>query len=255
MEFFFENRNIKQAAALHFTTAEEQALATPFTFNTPGIVVPLGVDLGEFGTLPEPGQFRTAYPEIGDKRIILFLGRINFKKGLDLLAQAFARVVGSCPDLHLVIAGPDNEGWGARVRDWLREEGVFERVTFTGMLLGHDKLAAFAAASLFVLPSYSENFGIAVIEAMACGVPVVVTDKVNIWREVAAAEAGKVTPCAAGAVAQAMAELLDNPALAADMGRRGRDLVTERFQWPNIAVRLEGAYREIMAREREKLRL
>ncbi len=98
-------------------------------------------------------------------------------------------------DVHLVIAGPDNEGWGARVRTWLGEEGVLSRTTFTGMLLGPDKFAVLRDASMFVLPSYSENFGLAVIEAMAAGLPVIISDKVNIWREVHAGGAGRVIPC------------------------------------------------------------
>ena len=100
-------------------------------------------------------------------------------------------------DVHLVVAGPDNDGWGGRVRDWLQAAGLADYATFTGMLLGEEKLAALRDAQMFVLPSYSENFGLAVVEAMACGLPVVISDQVNIWREVAAAGAGLVGPCEA----------------------------------------------------------
>src|SRR4030066_166482 len=141
MEYLFEHRNIRGAAARHFTTAEEAELAAPFSCQTPGLVVPLGINYDEFAVLPEPGSFRRRHPEIGDKPIILFFGRVNFKKGLDILARAFGLVARRRPDVHLVIAGPDNEGWGARVRTWLDEEGGLGRTTFTGMLLGPDKLA------------------------------------------------------------------------------------------------------------------
>ena len=104
-----------------------QELAAPYTFGTPGLVVPLGVGIDEFEAMPEPGSFRRRHPEIGDKRIILFFGRINFKKGLDILARAFGAVARRRQDVHLVIAGPDNEGWGGRVRTWLAEEGVLDR--------------------------------------------------------------------------------------------------------------------------------
>jgi glycosyltransferase involved in cell wall biosynthesis len=176
MEGLFEHRNIRQAAALHFTTAEEQELAAPFTFQTPRLVVPLGIDFDEFAVMPDPGQFRSHHPEIGDKPIILFFGRVNFKKGLDILAEAFGAVARRREDAHLVIAGPDDEGWGARVRTWLDERGVLARTTFTGMLLGSEKLAVLRDATMFVLPSYSENFGLAVIEAMAAGLPVIISD-------------------------------------------------------------------------------
>lgn len=251
MEAWFENRNLRQAAALHFTSEEEMRLAAPFTGNTPGAVVPLGVDLREFQELPEPGRFRERFPEIGPKRIILFLGRINFKKGLDLLVQALARVVRHRQDVHLVLAGPDDDGWGARVKEWLKGAGLLGCATFTGMLLGEEKLAALRDAQMFVLPSYSENFGLAVIEALACGLPVVISDKVNIWREVAAAGAGLVVPCEAASLAAALERLLAEPGLAAVMGQRGRDLVARRFQWGNIALALQDLYAGIIAKARK----
>jgi glycosyltransferase involved in cell wall biosynthesis len=246
MERLFEHRNIRRAAALHFTTAEEEKLAAPFTFQTPGLVVPLGINWEEFAELPEPGEFRRRHPEIADKAIILFFGRINFKKGLDILARAFGAVARRREDVHLVIAGPDNEGWEARVRAWLAEEGMGARTTFTGMLLGPEKLAVLRDASLFVLPSYSENFGLAVVEAMATGLPVIISDKVNIWREVQAAGAGRVIPADAPALADQLLDLLDNPGAATHMGQKGRSLVQERFQWPRIARSLVEAYERII---------
>jgi len=248
MEAAFENRNIRRAAALHFTSEEEERLARPHIGDVPGVVVPLGVDLREFQDLPAPGRFRERFPEIGHKEIILFLGRINFKKGLDLLVQAMARVLRKRRDLHLVVAGPDDDGWGARVKGWLQQEGIADCATFTGMLLGEEKLAALRDARIFVLPSYSENFGMAVIEAMACGLPVVISDQVNICREVEAAGAGLVTPCEAVQTATAMLELLDNPELAGRVGQNGIKLVREQFQWTTIAITLEKTYKKIIAK-------
>jgi len=250
MEWGFQNHTIRKASAILFTTAQERELAAPFTFDTPGVVVPLGMDLDEFSGLPEPGEFRRRHPEIGDKRIILFFGRINFKKGLDIVAKAFGVVARRRQDVHLVIAGPDNEGWAARVRAWLEEEGMGARATFTGMLLGPDKLAVLRDASLFVLPSYSENFGIAVIEAMAAGLPVIISDQVNIWSEVETGGAGRVIPCDATALADRILELLADPDAAAGMGQKGRALVQERFQWPRIAPRLAEAYVRIIDEHR-----
>ena len=251
METIFENRNIKGAAAVLFTSAEEKELARPYTFNTPGAVVALGLDLSSYQRLPAPGAFRERFPEIGAKKIILFLGRINFKKGLDLLVEAVARVVRQRQDVHLVVAGPDDDGWGARVKEWLKAEGILGDATFTGMLLDEEKLAVLRDAQMFVLSSYSENFGIAVIEAMACGLPVVISDQVNIWREVETAGAGLVVPCAAASLAAALARLLADPGLAADMGQRGRDLVARRFQWGNIALALQDLYTGIIANDRK----
>ena len=144
-------------------------------------------------------------------------------------------------DAHLVIAGPDDD-MGTKVRAWVDSLGLRGRTTFTGMVTGADKLALLADADLFVLPSYSENFGIAVIEAMACGVPVAISDKVNLWREVAGADAGWVTPPRAEPFRAALVEALSDLDEAREKGARGRRLVAERFQWSRIAAALEQAY-------------
>ena len=250
MEYWFENRNIRGAAALHFTTAQEAALAAPYTFTTPALVVPLGIGADEFAQMPEPGSFRRRHPEIGDKPIILFFSRINFKKGLDILVRAFGAVARRRRDAHLVVAGPDNEGWGGRVRTWLEEEGVGDRTTFTGMLLGPERLAVFRDASLFVLPSYSENFGLAVVEAMAAGLPVIISDQVNIWKEVETAGAGRVIPCDANALAEQILDLLEHPEAARHLGRKGRALVQERFLWDRVGRSLAEAYERIIEEHR-----
>lgn len=242
MELLFERKNIKGAAAIHFTTEEEKMLAEPYTFGTPGVVVPHGLDLAEYQDLPAPGVFRSRFPEASEKKIILFFGRINFKKGLDILVRAFSMIARSREDVHLVIAGPDNEGFGDKVRAWLKDEGISERATFTGMLQGDDKLAVLRDAEMFVLPSYSENFGISVVEAMACGVPVIISDKVNIWREVEANGAGRVAPCDVERFAEEMLGLLDEPEEATRIGENGRALVKKRFQWPSVAVALQEVY-------------
>lgn len=245
-ETFYEKRNLRKAAALHFTTEEEMQLARQVIEFGEGIVVPLGLFENEFNALPAPGTFRQAFPEIGDKHIILFLGRINFKKGLDLLIPAFAGLARKRDDVHLAIVGPDDEGFGAKVRAWIRDEGIASAVTFTGLLQGELRAAAMRDSEMFVLPSYSENFGIAVIEAMACGLPVVISDKVNIWREVKAVNAGMTTECDIEAVAEAMDGLLSDRENAARMGQNGKLLVAERYNWPSIARMLEAAYTSLL---------
>jgi glycosyltransferase involved in cell wall biosynthesis len=248
LEWGFQNRTIRQASAILFTAADELELAQPFTFQTPGLVVPLGIDLTEFAAMPEPGCFRAMHPEIGGRAIILFLGRVNFKKGLDILARAFGTVARRREDVHLVVAGPDHEGWGDKIRSLLQEEGVLGRTTFTGMLLGTEKMAAWRDAAMFALPSYSENFGLAVGEAMAAGLPVIISDKVNIWREVEAAGAGKVIPCEAGKLSDAILDILADPERAQEMGKKGQALVRNEFQWDKIAVKLQATYAGLIDR-------
>lgn len=245
-EWLFERRTMDAAAAIHFTTAEEMRLVAPLGLRAPGVVVPLGVRPEDYTQLPAPGVFRAEHPEIGDRRIILYLGRLNFKKGLDLLARAFGRLLRRRDDVHLVLAGPDQEGYGRRVRGWLADEGALAHATFTGMLRGEAKLAALSAADAWALPSYTENFGLAVVEALAAGAPVVISDQVNIWPEIAAARAGVVVRCDAVELAAALARILNNPEDARATAARGRELVREQFAWPRVAARMRDVYREIL---------
>ena len=230
MELWFQDAVTRRAAAVLFTTEEEMRLARPRIFGVPGVVVPLGLDIEEYDPAPLRGRFRSAHPSIGDRPIVLFLGRLNFKKGLDVLVRAFAAALRAVPEAHLVVAGPDG-GLRAQTEAWIGAHGLRDRATLPGMVGGADKMALLADADLFVLPSYSENFGIAVIEAMACGLPVAVSDRVNLWREVAGAGAGWVVPPETEPVRDAIVEALSDPARAREMGARGRALVAERFAW------------------------
>ena len=245
-EAWFQNRTLERAAALHYTTDDEWRLAAPMARNPRGFVVPNGLDMDDFANLPAEGSFRARYPEIGDRRIILFLGRLNFKKGLDLLAPAFGEVLKAGHDAHLVIAGPDDD-MAEKTKSWLSQAGALNRTTFTGMIGGDEKLGALVDASMFVLPSYSENFGIAVAEALACGLPVVISDAVNIWPDVKDAGAGLVGPVDADATARNMIEILENPGVAAAMGPAGARLARDRYSWDGIAPALEKAYEDVLA--------
>ncbi len=246
VEWLYQNRLFKRAAAVHYTTEEERTLAAPYTFSRPGFVAPLGLNIEDYRPLPPRGSFRTRYPETRDKAILLFLGRINFKKGLDVLAKAFGEVAKCRDDVHLVIAGPDNDGLKPKVEAWLKGEGVWEKTTFTGMLVGETKLAALRDADLFVLPSFSENFGIAVIEAMACGLPVLISDKVNIHREIDKAGAGFVEPVDPARFAERILAMLDDKARLRQQGERGIETVQALFNWPSIGERLERFYEAVV---------
>ena len=243
-DHWFQDRLLAEAAAIHYTAEEEERLAKPYVHGAPGVVIPNGLDPAEYARLPAGGSFRDRHPEIGSRRILLFLGRINFKKGLDVLAAAVGRL--QREDVHLVIAGPDG-GYLAETRRLVEAAGIAERTSFVGMLQGEAKLAAFGDATLFLLPSYSENFGIAVIEAMACGIPVLISDQVNIWREVVADGAGLAAPAEAGAFAQFLGEMLADPGGLVRMGQAGRAAVARRYDWANIAQRLEETYGAVLA--------
>ena len=148
--------------------------------------------------------------------------------------------------MHLVLAGPDSEGYVQKVRGWLKEGGVLEKTTYTGPLAGEDRFALMHAAEVFVLPSYTENFGAAVAEAMACAVPVVISDQVNIWPEVAQAGAGLVVRCDPKETAQALLALLDDPARGKEMGQRGGRLVAEKMTWRKVGEQMVEVYQEML---------
>jgi len=248
METLFENRNIRLADALHYTTEEELLLAKPYVHGSSGFVVPNGVNTSEYADLPVKGTFRRGYRLLDGKKMLLFFSRINFKKGLDILVEAFRDIHRRHPDTVLVLTGPDDENYGHKVKEWLAKANLSDFVIFTGMLTGRDKLAVLRDADVFILPSYTENFGIAVVEAMACEVPVVISDKVNIWREVVQEGAGRAVPCDPAKVAEAVSEILDHPELGAEMGRQGKQLVEKYYEWTQVGAQLEQEYRQLIGK-------
>lgn len=247
MEVLFQNKVTRNAAALHYTTSEEWRLARPFAFDRPGAVVPPGLEPADYRDLPAPGSFRRNWPEIGDRPIILFLGRLSFKKGVERLARALPDLVARGLDPHLVYVGPD-EGPGQEAASILAAAGLSDHVTFTGPLSGADKLAAFRDASLFALPSDSENFGIAVVEAMICGLPVVISEHVNLAPDVAAAGAGRITSLDPDDIVNGLAEILTLPEEQRKaMSEAACSLVLQNFTWDRIGPALEQLYDALRA--------
>lgn len=192
--FLAEYRVLRDAKFVLFTCEEERILARQ-SFG----LYRCNEKVVGFGTSPltgDPRQQREAFlqrfPGLRGKRNFLFMSRIHPKKGCDLLIQAFAEVAWHDASLHLVIAGPDQVHWQKTLMKESQNLGISDRITWTGMLSGDEKWGAYRSAEVFVLPSHQENFGIVVTEAMLCGVPVLISNKVNIWREIQADGAGLV---------------------------------------------------------------
>jgi glycosyltransferase involved in cell wall biosynthesis len=190
----FEGRLVRHARALLFTSEDEMVQANGQFHGHPyrALVVGYGTGDAPSGAQAQIEAFRAALPGLGARRYLLFLGRIHPKKGCDLLIHGWAAVAKQHPDLQLVIAGPDQTGWQRELRILAERLGVDASIHWPGMISGPAKWGAFRAAEAFVLPSHQENFGVAVAEALACGTPVLISDKVNIWREVKACGAGLV---------------------------------------------------------------
>lgn len=192
----FEGRLLRHADAVLFTTDEEQRLAAGefWGHSYKGVVVGYGTTAPPPADRAQSAAFRQLVPTLGDRPYLLFMSRIHQKKGCDLLIEAFARCAAAAPQLDVVIAGPDRDELKPQLVARARSLGVGGRIHWPGMLAGDAKWGAMRGAEAFILPSHQENFGIVVAEALACGVPVLITDKVNIWREVQTGGAGLVAP-------------------------------------------------------------
>ncbi len=231
-----ENRTLRRAAAVHYTAAAERANVPERFRDLPSVVVPNVVDATELGTVD--ARERDASFDV------LILGRIHLMKGFDILVPAFRQILASEPRARLVIAGPDEGGYRAAVERMIAEAGIGAAVTFTGHVDEAGRALLFGRAALLVQPSYRENFGMAVAEAMASGLAVVLSDRVNICDDVAAAGAGLVVPREPAALARAILTLLADPARRRHMGEHGRRLVATRYAPAAVAAQLRRMYED-----------
>ncbi len=240
-----ERHVLKNAAFIHYTAEQERIEAAQCGFEDRPMIIPNPVETPDASGVK--GELRCLYPELQSKRVALFLSRIDRKKGLDLLIPAFAGVLREIPDAALVIAGDGDPALTESLRESCRSLGIQKSVYWPGFLSGPAKAAALAGADVFVLPSYSENFGIAVIEAMALGVPVILTDQVGICREVAASNAGLVTPAQVDPLRSALVRLLTDDAARAAIGRNGAALAQAQFSPAVVLKKLTEAYDSVLA--------
>jgi glycosyltransferase involved in cell wall biosynthesis len=224
---------LKGAAFLHVLNPDERDPIAPLKLGTPMVVIPNGVFLEEIDPLPPPGQFRRAHPELGNDPYIIYLSRLAARKGLDFLADAFALVLKDFPAARLVIVGPDG-GERAPFERRIASHGIGDRVHVLGPVYGRDKFAALVDAAAFCLPSEHEGFSMAITEALACALPVVISPECH-FPDVAKFNAGLTVPIEANAIRAALVELLRNPAEARSMGNAGRKLVLSTYTWPKIA--------------------
>jgi glycosyltransferase involved in cell wall biosynthesis len=191
-----EYRVLRDAAAVLFTCEEERLLARRsfWLYSANERVINYGTALPTGNQEAQAAEFFRRFPHLRGKRLVLFMGRIHPKKGCDLALEAFAAILASDPSWHFVMAGPDQLGWKSSLESLAAKLQIANRITWTGLVKGDLKLGAIRAAEVLLLPSHQENFGIVVAEALACGVPALISDKVNIWREVQSDRGGLVAP-------------------------------------------------------------
>jgi glycosyltransferase involved in cell wall biosynthesis len=240
-----EKPALTHAAAIQMLSFAEVEGIQALHLNTPIVTIPNGIHRQDFENLSDPKVFYQQFPETRDRPLILFLGRIDPKKGLDLLARAFAKVRSQFPQTHLIVAGPDNIGFLPTACNYFSEAGCLDAVTFTGMLTGELKYSALAAAQIYIAPSYSEGFSMSVLEGMASGLPCVITTGCN-FPEAANARVAEVVNINAEAITEALLRCLNDPQQAKIMGNHARQFIFDRYTWNSIAANLLEVYTAIL---------
>jgi glycosyltransferase involved in cell wall biosynthesis len=224
-------RVLRDAAAVIFTSEEERLLARKsfWLYHVRERVSPLGVEPPAPSSTQAQERLFERYPQLRNMRTLLFLGRLHPKKGCDILIDAFANATDD--SVSLVLAGPDQIGWQKDLEQQAERLGVKQRVVFPGMLQGEMKQAAIAVADAFVLPSHQENFGMAVVEALAAGLPALISNRINIWREVDQDRAGYIESDDFSGTTRLLQRWLAAPAsVRNDMRANARRCFEQRFQ-------------------------
>jgi glycosyltransferase involved in cell wall biosynthesis len=244
-------RAFEGAAAVHYTAAQEQRLAEKFAGAGRGVVIPLGVDDELLEATSAASSFRDRHPALSKSPYVLVLGRLHPKKGLEQLLDVFLDLTReqAFSGWRLVVAGDGAPEYVRRLERLAEERWGRGRVVFTGWLDGAERLSALREATVVALVSHQENFGLSIVEAMACGVPVLVSHHVNLAEEIEGARAGWVTSLHRAALLGTLRGVLGADDEWARRGRAGRELVRGRFVWPAVALELMKLYRSIVRHE------
>ena len=236
-----EGKNLRRASCLHALSRPEVGHLRAIAPRTPIALVPNGVDLRTFDNLPSRSVLEAEFPELAGKFVLLFFGRLHVKKGLDLLAKALTSVQSDYPELHILLAGND-DGALAPFLAQAEADGLSSRITTVGHVSGERARAVWGGSDAFVLPSYSEGFSMAILEALACRLPALVTTACH-FPELAQADGGIVVEPTEEGVTAGLRELLERSARERkELGERGRALVEARYTWDRQADRLADVY-------------
>jgi glycosyltransferase involved in cell wall biosynthesis len=237
------------ASVLFYSATGERDETCSLNFKAPSVIVPHGLNFDDYVNLPPRGTFRSRYMAGHSGPLVLFLSRINQKKGLDILARAFALVLERLPNARLAIVGSsDPPQFEDQVMSWIKESGISNYVMMPGLLVGAEKMQAFADADVFVLPSHAENFGFAVFEAMASRIPVVISDTLAYAKEVDSHQAGISVPRDPQAFANAIVRVLTDKDLHRKLGQNGFSLART-YSWDTKGERVERTIKCILRGE------
>lgn len=238
---------LNAASVIHAVVPAELSGFRQVGIKAPYVVIPNGINPGEFEKMPHPNYAEDLWPLLKGRKVVLFLGRLSPEKGLDVLVGSWRFVAKEEPSAFLVLAGPDNKGYGATIKMLAGKCDLDKKVLFTGMVQGKEKRALLGRADLLVLPSYSETIGMVVLEALASVKPCVITTGCN-FPEVQEVGAGYVVPTGdKAALSNALLKMLAlSDAQRQEMGGRGRQLVMKEYTWDTIARKMLTVYRCIL---------
>ncbi len=243
--WFTQRRILTQASYIHTITSQERQHIQDQGIHTPTVTIPNGVYIENLQYSGTQSMLLERYPNLKDKNIILFLGRIHPIKGLPLLAEAFSNLVKFIPNTYLVLAGPNEDGHQQRIKRVLTKLGTQEKVIFTGMLTETEKLDALNCADMLVVPSHSEVMSISALEAMASSLPVVITEE-SQFPEIGSYQAGIVVRRNNSDLLDAMIQILNNPDRALQMGRNGYMLASTKYHWNRLAPQYVDMYKSMI---------
>lgn len=243
-----ERSNLDRAAAIHCTAPSEVEDVRNFGIKAPTLTLPLGVNAMQ-EVKDARSKLQQKYRIADHTPIILFLSRLHEKKRPELLLRSLAQLANRGAPFHLILAGDGDTAYVKKLRELVESLELSDRITFAGLALGEEKHCLLQGADLFVLPSFSENFGIAVAEAMSARLPIVITPGIQIAPEIKAANAGLIVEGEVEPLASAIEQLLIQPELRQKLGNNGHQLAQERYSWLTIAQQLIPAYRAIAAKQ------
>ena len=251
----FGHSIMQHAKCLHAVTEMEAGNSRKAGFKGDITIVPIGIEPRQFQNLPAPAEAENQWPILKNRRVVLFLSRLSPEKGLDILIGAWSQMMRQqkYTDMILVIAGPDDRGHELKVKELVKTCNITKSVLFTGMVQGRAKRELYRRADIFVLPSYSENFGIVVLEALACQTPIITTTGTP-WKELSEKNAGRWVPPTQESIYEALCELLDmSESQREKMGQRGRALVLKKYTWDIAVGKLLTVYKCIIGGEQVPL--
>jgi glycosyltransferase involved in cell wall biosynthesis len=244
--FLFQKRILKNTELIQINNTDELADLKRFLgYQHPNVqIIPNGMKLSDFEQLPAKNIFRNKFSIPADKKIILFLSRINLKKGLDLLLPAFREIASQRNDCLLIMAGPD-DGYLAETETFINENNLSDKIKLVGMLTGQDKLAAFADADIFALPSHSEGFSIATLEALISGIPSLLSDRVGFGEAIRENQAAHLVELNVESIVDGLNKMLDNQEYCEKLAQNGIDLVRNKYDIEIVARKLFEEFQKI----------